>query len=134
MDESGKTTFILSDRVYDFAKRSVQVFIPAVSSAYFGLASIWGLPGADKVVGTLAILATFGGVMLHISNKQYEASDAAYDGTAKVSWDQKTGHTKVALNIDPHDLVDKDTLKLKVRAKSADEEDEPVRPPHSRKA
>lgn len=57
---------------YDWAKKLVQLYLPAISSLYFGLASIWGLPGAEKVVGTLAVIATFLGVLLGINSKRYD--------------------------------------------------------------
>lgn len=62
---------------YAFGKRLVQVIIPALSTFYFTLGAIWGLPGVEKVVGTLACLATFGGVCLGLSSKRYDSSGAA---------------------------------------------------------
>ena len=102
----------MGDKQYNLAKQLVQLWIPAISSAYFGLASIWGLPGAEKVVGTLAIVATFLGVTLRISTNQYQASDLAHDGTVTVE-PTETGSV-VTLNVDPNDLIDKSSLKLKV--------------------
>lgn len=121
--DSSKTTFIMGDKKYDMVKQFVQLWIPAFSSAYFGLASIWGLPAADKVVGTLAILATFLGVTLRISTNQYQASGMAHDGTISVA-PSEFGST-IALSVAPSDLIDKDEVKLKVVSPSVD----PLSPP-----
>jgi len=118
MSDSSKTAFIMGDKQYELAKKLVQLWIPACSSAYFGLGSIWGLPAPDKVVGTLAILATFLGVTLHISNSQYQASDLSHDGLISVT-PTEFGST-ISLKVDPHDLVDKSLVHLKVVAPSVD--------------
>lgn len=118
MTDSSKTTFIMGDKKYDFIKQLVQLWIPAISSAYFGLAAIWGLPGADEIVGTLAILATFLGVTLRISTNQYQASGLAHDGTISVL-PTESGST-IALNVAPSDLVDKDEVNLKVVSPSVE--------------
>ena len=112
MTDSSKTAFIMGDKQYNLAKQLVQLWIPAISSAYFGLASIWGLPGSEKVVGTLAIIATFLGVTLHISTNQYQASDLAHDGT--ITMIPTEDGSAVKIKIDPNDLVDKNEVKLKV--------------------
>jgi len=90
---------MLSDKAYSVGKKLVQVYIPATSALYFGLANIWGLPAGEQVVGTLAVLATFIGVVLGISSSQYDASDAAYDGALVVTHDEK-GKALVSLEVD----------------------------------
>lgn len=122
MIDSEKTSFVMGDKTYDLSKQLVQLWIPAISSAYFGLASIWGLPAPDKVVGTLAILATFLGVVLRISTNQYQASGLAHDGTLTITPTDQ-GST-IALNVAPSDLIDKDQVRLKVVSPS-------VKPPSS---
>ena len=71
---------LLSNKTYDWLKYIAQVFLPAVGALYFGLAQIWGLPNAEEVVGTVAIVDTFLGAVLLISTKQYDNSSAKYDG------------------------------------------------------
>lgn len=106
------TKFMLSDKSYEFLKKLVQLILPAASSAYFALASIWGLPGAEKVVGTIAVITTFLGVTIGISAHQYEASGSKYDGTVKLV-PNKEG-TGVVFNIAPSDFVDKTSVTLQV--------------------
>jgi hypothetical protein len=79
------STPILSDGAYDVLNNIVKLGLPALGTAYFGLAQIWGLPYGEQVVGTLAILATLGGVLLFISKRQYDVSDSKYDGTLAIT-------------------------------------------------
>lgn len=63
----------LRDDVYDVLKWLVMIVIPAATAAYVGLATIWGWPFADQVAQTSAVLCTFLGAVLGISNLQYKA-------------------------------------------------------------
>lgn len=71
---------LLSNEVYDVLVSIVQYVLPGAGTLYFALAAIWGLPYGEQVVGTLAAVAVFGGVLLGVSKKRYNASDAKYDG------------------------------------------------------
>lgn len=106
---------MLNDSAYAFGKKLVQIYIPASSSLYFGLASIWDLPAADKVTGTLALVATFLGVCLGLSSKQYDASGAGTDGELEVS-EHADGHKIFSLNVngDPEALAEKSSITFKV--------------------
>lgn len=79
-EENGPAKFILSEGMYKVIKQLVQVILPAVSAAYFGLASIWGLPSPEKVVGTIAVITTFLGVTLGISVKNYKQAGLGVAG------------------------------------------------------
>lgn len=61
----------MSNKTYDILKYITQIVIPAVGTLYFALAGIWGFPYGEEIVGTLAALDTFMGVVLGISSKQY---------------------------------------------------------------
>lgn len=106
---------MLTSRTYDIFKKLVQIWLPASASLYFGLAAIWGLPAADKVVGTIAVLTTFLGVVLNISHSQYESSGAAYDGQL-VFTQTETGASLPSLQTDAtlEELVDKGSITFKV--------------------
>lgn len=103
---------MLGDTIYSVGKKLVQLIIPAISTLYFVLSGIWGFPSPEKVIGTLAAVATFLGVTLHISSSQYDASGAAYDGTVHTV-DTPKG-TQVGFNVDPVDLKTKDSVTFKV--------------------
>jgi hypothetical protein len=84
MATANPTTPLLTNRAYDLLKFLAQILLPAVGAMYFGLAAIWGLPNAEEVVGTITVVDTFLGVLLGLSTKAYNNSDAKYDGTAEI--------------------------------------------------
>lgn len=61
----------MSNKLYDFLKWIAQYFLPAVGTLYFAIASIWNLPYAEEVVGTITAIDAFLGVILGISALQY---------------------------------------------------------------
>lgn len=61
----------MSNRTYDILKFIAQIVLPAVGTLYFALATIWGLPYAEEIVGTITAFDTFLGVILGISTKNY---------------------------------------------------------------
>lgn len=72
----------LSEKAYDFIKKLVQVILPAIGAFYAGLAVLWGLPNPQEVVGSIALLCTFLGVILGISSAKFYRSDDVFDGVA----------------------------------------------------
>lgn len=61
----------ISNKVYDALKWVAQIFLPALGTLYFALASIWGFPYAEQIVGTITAVDAFLGVILGISTMQY---------------------------------------------------------------
>ena len=61
----------LKDSVYDVLKWVVCICIPAVTTAYVGLDSIFGWGYGDVVAKCSAILCTLLGSLLGISTAQY---------------------------------------------------------------
>lgn len=86
----------LTDSVYDKLKTATTQWIPAAGSAYFGLSQIWGWPAGEEVVGSLAIVATFLGVLLGISSKNYQETT---DGEITKEYDPETNRTILALEL-----------------------------------
>lgn len=66
----------MSDKTYDLLKWIAQYLLPALGTLYFALASIWGLPAGEQVVGTVTALDTFLGVILGISTNSYKKNSA----------------------------------------------------------
>lgn len=62
---------MLSNKVYDILKFIAQVVLPAIGTLYFALASIWGLPYGEQIVGTITAIDTFLGSILLISTTKY---------------------------------------------------------------
>lgn len=63
----------MSNKLYDVLKWIAQYALPAISTLYFTLANIWGLPYVEQVVGTVAAIDTFLGVFLGISSAKYKS-------------------------------------------------------------
>lgn len=100
----GEKKPFLSDHMYDFLKFVAQIFLPALGTLYFALASLWGLPAAEEIVGTIMALDVFLGILLGLSTKAYNESDVKYDGAILVSEDEGTKTYSIAVNKDPYDL------------------------------
>lgn len=62
---------VMNNKVYDVLKWIVMIVIPAITTAYVGLAAIWGFPFAEEVAKTSAVVCTLLGALLGISNAQY---------------------------------------------------------------
>ena len=62
---------ILKNKTYDVLKFVAQIVLPAVGTLYFALASIWHLPYAKEVVGTITAIDTFLGALLGLSSLKY---------------------------------------------------------------
>lgn len=62
---------MLSSFWYDTLKWVTMIVLPALATAYVGLASIWGWPYADEVAKTTAVVCTLLGALLGISTAQY---------------------------------------------------------------
>lgn len=65
----------LSNKAYDILKWIAQYLLPAAGTLYFAIASIWGLPYAEQVVGTITAVDTFLGVILGVSSAKYNRTE-----------------------------------------------------------
>lgn len=61
----------MSNKTYDILKYIAQIILPAIGTLYFALAGIWGFPYGEQIVGTIAAIDTFLGVILGISSINY---------------------------------------------------------------
>lgn len=94
----------MSNRLYDALKFIAQILLPALGALYFGVAHIWDLPKADEIVGTITVVDTFLGVLLGLSTKQYNDSDAKYAGVIEVT-NQNDGAKLFSLNLHSNPLT-----------------------------
>lgn len=71
----------INSKVYDILKWITMIVLPALATAYVGLAAIWGFPYADEVAKTTAIICTLLGALLGISSAQYykDGEDGEFD-------------------------------------------------------
>lgn len=107
---------MISNKVYDVLKYITQIFLPAAATLYFALAQIWGLPNAEEIVGSMAALDTFLGVLLGISSNAYRHSEARYDGQLEVQEDDdgKLYVLNLDTELDLYDLDQRNEITLKV--------------------
>ena len=61
----------LSNKAYDVLKWIAMYLLPALGTLYFALASIWGLPYGEQIVGTITAVDAFLGAILGISTHNY---------------------------------------------------------------
>lgn len=111
MSVGNKGKYALSERVYDFAKESATIYIPAAVVLYVALAAIWHLPNPVEVAGTGAAVTTFLGVVLKISNTSYQNAGGSADGS--VQMDGSTP-SKLAIDLTPEELAGKNQIVLNV--------------------
>lgn len=107
---------MLSKAMYDKLKFLAQIGLPALGTFYFALAQIWGIPGGEEMVGTIMAIDAFLGVLLGLSTKAYNNSDAKFDGQIKVydepDRDKKT--FSLELKTHPDELETKKEVIFKV--------------------
>lgn len=68
---------MLSNRVFDILKWVVIIAIPAATTAYVGLAAVWGWPYAEQVAKTSPVVCTLLGALLGVSTAEYNRRTAA---------------------------------------------------------
>ena len=61
----------MKNETYDVLKFVAQILLPAAGTLYFALASIWGFPCGEQIVGTITAIDAFLGTCLGISTKNY---------------------------------------------------------------
>ncbi len=66
------SNFVLNDKTYSLLKWVALILLPALGTLYFALASIWGLPYGEQIVGTITAIDTFLGAILGISTNNYK--------------------------------------------------------------
>lgn len=65
----------MNDKLYDILKWVVMIVIPALTTAYVGLAAVWAFPYAEEVAKTSAVICTLLGALLGISTAEYNKNE-----------------------------------------------------------
>ena len=113
--DSSTPPFVFSDKAFNRLKWGTGIALPAAGTLYFALSQIWGLPGGQAVLGTIIAVQAFLGVVLGISTKQYNDSDAKFDGTLTTTETPTKQIVSVETNLHPDELAQKDQVLLKVK-------------------
>lgn len=108
----------LSSKSYDMLKFVAQIGLPGLGTLYFALASLWGLPKAEEVVGTIVAVDTFLGLLLGLSSKQYN-NDREGPQIGFLDVEDTDDGTQMMLSFpgDPLEIVNHDKVTFKVRNK-----------------
>lgn len=110
-----ENTPLLSNVMYDRLTRLVQNVLPAGATLYYTLSVIFDFGGGEQVVAAAAAVATFLGILLVWSNKSYEASGKAFDGTINVETPTPDSTVySLELKGDPAELRNMDAVSFKV--------------------
>lgn len=121
----------LNNKVYEFFKWLVQIFLPALGVLYFALSEVWGFPHALGVMATLSAIGTFLGVILGISTASYRRANEPEAGyITQTGVDEDGGMPNIGLTLTklPADILSKKTVTFKVNTPTTQVEPN-VRPP-----
>ena len=101
---------VFGDKTYKVLKWIALYLLPALGTLYFALASIWGFPYGEQVVGTITAVDTFIGVLLGISTHNYNG-----DGTLVVNTDDPNKDLyELKLNVPVEELPNRNSITFKV--------------------
>lgn len=65
----------MKNKTYDLLKWIATYVLPGLGTLYFALATIWGLPYGEQIVGTITAIDTFLGLLLGISSNTYRKQE-----------------------------------------------------------
>ena len=111
---TSSSTPLLTNRLYDALKFAAQILLPAAGTLYYAVATIWGLPNPEEVVGTIVAVDAFLGALLSISTKQYDKSDAKYDGSIDIAEQDDVKTFSLSLNQHPETIEKMSQVVFKV--------------------
>lgn len=106
---------VFNNRIYDVLKWITQFMLPGLGTLYFALAKIWKFPYGEEIVGSIAAVTAFLGLLLGISSHNYVG-----DGVIQVNPEILPAETEtefdstITLNISDFDLLNKDRVVLQV--------------------
>lgn len=108
--------FWLSNKTYDRLKFLTQILLPGLGTLYVAVALLWGLPEPEKVSGTIVAVTAFLGLFLGASTKQYQNSDARFDGAILISPNPEDENaSNLNVRLDPAALANKDEVTVRVK-------------------
>ena len=106
----------MNDKMYNVLKWVAQLVLPAAGALYFALATIWGLPYGEQVVGTITAVDAFLGAILGISTVNYNKNGK--DGTLEID-STDPGKDVYRLNVNNLEgIKDKSSITLNVDPKA----------------
>jgi len=64
----------LKNKTYDILKYIVTIVLPAVTTLWLTIASIWNIPYGEPIGATMGAITVFLGALIGISSKNYNNS------------------------------------------------------------
>jgi len=101
----------IPNEIYDKLKWIVAIVLPAFIAMYSAVAGIWGFPYTEQIVGTLAAITAFLGVILGISTHNYNKT---CDGILHVDTSDETTDNYLFEVDDLDNITDKNKITLKI--------------------
>lgn len=135
---------ITSKKLYDGLNWIALIFLPALGAFIFALSGVWGFDTTGKIVGSIAALDAFLGLLLKRSKEKYVgdlnllrqadlANPEVTDGDLFISpGEGENPDLTAAWNEHPDAFKDKDTVTLRVRNVSNDRLSERPRNPQQK--
>lgn len=65
----------MSNKVYDVLKYVVTICLPAITTLWLTLASIWNFPYAEAIGATLGAITVFLGALIGVSSAKYKVKN-----------------------------------------------------------
>lgn len=118
---------ITDEKLYDRLKWVAQIFLPALGALVFALSGVWGFDTTGKIVGSIAAVDAFLGLLLKKSNDSYVidlatlhqaemANPDNFDGDLFISAGEGPNpDLTAAWNQHPDDFKGKETVTLRVQ-------------------
>jgi len=72
---------IKNNKVYDVLKFIAQIVLPAIGTFIFSLKTVWGIPYAQEIVGTLTAVDGLLGVFLKAASDRYHREEPDIEET-----------------------------------------------------
>lgn len=66
---------MLSNKTYDILKYVVTIVLPALTTLWLTIASIWNIPLGEPIGATMGAITVFLGALIGISSKNYNNSN-----------------------------------------------------------
>lgn len=105
---------MVNDKIYDAVKNGAMVVLPAAGALYAALATVWGWPNAESVVGSVAAVNVFLGVLATVLKRKYDGAASKYDGSLELSETDEKQLFQLVLNDAPEALKGKDEVVFQV--------------------
>lgn len=102
--------------------RLAQLAIPLLGSLYFGMGTIWGLPGVEQVTASVTVFVTFLAGLIKVTESVYDSSEERFDGDMVVKDDGEGNIVyEMELNRDAGEFKDDKSIVFKVVRKPLSE-------------